>query len=215
MRRQKRTDRLLSTLAVLVVVCTACALGGCKRKGGDEMEMGELPDITGKKVVMIIARNNFRDEELFEPKEIIEKAGGSVTVASSSLNAATGMLRGTVKPQVLLKDVSADDFDAVVFVGGSGASEYWNDGTAHALAKAAAQKDKFVCAICIAPVTLANAGLLDGKKATVWKSEIKAIKKKGAKYTGAEVVTDGNLITADGPTSAAGFGTAIVRALGK
>lgn len=215
MQRQKRTDRLLSTLAVLVVVCTACALGGCKRKGGEEMEKGELPDITGKKVVMIIASKNFRDEELFEPKEIIEKAGGSVTVASSSLNTATGMLRGTFKPQVLLKDVRADDFDAVVFVGGSGASEYWSDTTAHALAKAAAEKDKLVCAICIAPVTLANAGLLDGKKATVWKSEVKAIKKKGANYTGADVEVDGNLVTADGPTSAAAFGRAIGRALGE
>jgi protease I len=189
------------------------ALGGCKKKGDEEMETGELPDITGKKVVMVIASKNFRDEELFEPKEIIEKAGGNVTVASSSLNISEGMKGGTSKPDVLLNDVKADDFDAVVFVGGSGASEYWKNPTAHALAKAAADGGKLVCAICIAPVTLANAGLLDGKNATVWKSERGVIKKKGARYTGEDVEVDGKFITADGPKSAAKFGRAIVRAL--
>jgi protease I len=113
-----------------------------------------------------------------------------------------------------LKDVKADEYDVVVFVGGSGAKEYWNDLTAHSLAKSAAEKGKLVCAICIAPVTLANAGLLEGKKATVWKGNATALKQKGATYTGADVETDGKFITADGPESAAKFGRAIVRALG-
>jgi len=214
MREGKRYAYGLGGLVLLAAACTAVVFGGCRKKGGEEMEAGELPTITGKKVVMVIASRDFRDEELLKPKKIIEDAGGEVVVASSSLKTARGMKGATFKPEVLLKDVKPEDFDAVLFVGGSGASEYWNDAAAHSLAKAAAKNGKLVCAICIAPVTLANAGLLDGKKATVWKSEANAIKKKGATYTGAAVEIDGNIITADGPESSTKFGRAVVRALG-
>ena len=49
--------------------------------------MGEsaMQSVKGKKAVMIIAQNNFRDEELLKPKEVLEKNGVIVTVASSSL----------------------------------------------------------------------------------------------------------------------------------
>jgi len=125
------------------------------------------------------------------------------------------MKGGTFKPEVLLKNVKVDDYNAVVFVGGSGASEYFKNQTALSLAKAAAKKGKLVCAICIAPVTLANAGVLEGKKATVSKGKATAIEAKGAHYTAADVEIDGRFITADGPKSATKFGEAIVRALGQ
>jgi protease I len=208
----KRTKGLARGATALVLLfCIAVILSGCRKKEGGDA----LPTITGKKVVMVIANKNFRDEELFEPKNVIEKAGGKVVVASSSLETAKGMLGKTFKPQLLLKDVKADDFDAVVFVGGGGAREYWKDATAHSLAKAAADEGKLVCAICIAPVTLANAGLLNGKKATVWPDVKSQLQEKGATYTGKDVEIDGNLITGDGPKSATKFGEAIVRALGR
>lgn len=215
MKGKKRYVYRSSGLLLLAAVCTAVVLGGCRKKADEETEAGELPTITGKKVVMVIASKNFRDEELLETRKIIKEAGAEVVVAASSLKTATGMKGATFKPEVLLKDVKADDYDAVVFVGGSGASEYFKDPTAHSLAKAAAEEGKLVCAICIAPVTLANAGLLEGKKATVSKSQAKAIEKKGAKYTGEPVQIDGNIITADGPKSSVKFGKAIVRALGQ
>ncbi len=206
---------LVYGFAVFALLLTSfLILGTCGCRKGAE-EAAETPDITGKKVVMIIGTKDFRDEELFETKEVVEKAGGNVTVASSSLKEATGMLDGTCKPDMLVKDIKPEEFDAVVFVGGTGATEYWDDPEAHALAKAAAQNGKLVCAICVAPVTLANAGLLDGKKATVWRSSREKIKAKGAMYTGADVEIDGKLITAEGPKSATKFGQAIVRALGR
>jgi protease I len=211
--KEMRLPWVFRAVVLLSAGCLTLALGGCGKKA-EEGDTARLPDITGKKVVMIIARDHFRDEELFKPKEIIEKAGGRVTVASSTLNEAKGMLGKTYKPDILLTNIKADEFDAVVFIGGAGASEYWTDSNAHLVAKSAAEKGKLVCAICIAPVTLANAGLLDGKKATVWKSEASKIKAKGATYTGADVEVDGKLVTANGPESAARFGRAIVRALG-
>ena len=58
-----------------------------------------------KKAVMIIAQENFRDEELLEPKEVLEKNGICVTVASTSLKEAKGKLGAKVKPGMLLKDI--------------------------------------------------------------------------------------------------------------
>jgi len=172
--------------------------------------MGRL---VGKKVLMVIASRNFRDEEYEQPRKILEGEGATVTIASSSLVPAKGMLGKVVKPDVLLQDAKASDYDAVILVGGSGASEYWDDKTAQALATAAAGAGKVVGAICIAPVTLANAGLLNGKKATVWPDCKPQLKKKGAAVQDAPVVRDGKLVTADGPTSAEAFGREIVKAL--
>lgn len=174
-----------------------------------------MAGINGKKVVMIIANKNFRDEELLHTKAVLEGQGAKVTVASSSMNTAKGMLGATADPDVLYNQVKVQDYDAVVFVGGSGATEYWNDPTAHSIAKACVNNSKILGAICIAPVTLANAGLLSGKKATVWSSEVDKLKAKGADYTGTDVEEDGQIITADGPTSARKFGNALAKALAK
>lgn len=166
-----------------------------------------------KKAVLIIAHQRFRDEEFLEPKKVLEEGGVEVTVASSSLETATGMLGAKAKPDILIEDVKAGDYDAVVFIGGGGASEYWSNSTAHSIARETLEKGKTLSAICIAPVTLANAGLLMGKKATVFDSEIDKIKAKGASYTGAGVEKDGNIITAQGPAYAREFGKALLSSI--
>jgi protease I len=128
---------------------------------------------------------------------------------------ATGMKGARVSPDVLLENVDAADFDAVVFIGGQGASEYWNSDQAHQIAQEAVQAGKVVAAICLAPVTLAKAGLLKGKKATVWASESKTLEEEGATYTGAPVEIDGNLITGSGPEAAQEFGEAVAEEIRK
>ncbi|MFN3531988.1 MAG: DJ-1/PfpI family protein [Candidatus Brocadia sp.] len=177
-------------------------------KGENVMQSGK-----GKKAVMIIASNNFRDEELLKPREVLEKNGVTVTVASSSLKEAKGMLGAKVKPDILFTDINVADYDAIIFVGGSGADEYWDNPTAHKIATDANSAKKIVGAICIAPVTLAKAGLLKNKKATTYSSTINDIKSAGANYTGADVERDGNIITASGPAAAQKFGETIVKAL--
>ncbi len=168
----------------------------------------------GKKAVMIIAHNEFRDEELQCPKAILEDAGITVTVASTTKNSVRGMLGAMVKPDVLLKDVRVEDYDAVIFVGGSGATEYWDDPVAHALARASCGSGKVLGAICIAPVTLARSGVLNGKRATVWVSEASELKAAKAGYTARPVEKDGRIITASGPSAAKEFGEELVKALG-
>jgi protease I len=160
-----------------------------------------------KKAVMIIARDSFRDEELLEPKEILERNGIEVKVASTTLDYAKGMLGAKVKPDILVSDVNARDFDAIVFIGGQGASQYWDDPVAQRLAQDGINANRIVAAICIAPV------ILKGKRATVWSSEATQLKAAGSKYTGQPVEKDGNIITAAGPFAAQGFGEELVKAL--
>jgi protease I len=177
---------------------------------GQEGQEGEKKT---KKAVMIIAQEGFRDEELSEPSEILKRNGIEVKVASTSLAPAEGMMGAKVKPDILISNINAADFDAVVFIGGVGASQYWDDPIAHNLAKSAFNKNKIVAAICLAPVTLAKAGILKGKRATVWSTEKLQLRSFGANYTGLYLERDGNIITASGPTAASEFGNELVKAL--
>lgn len=163
-----------------------------------------------KKVLMIIAKDGFRDEELKEPKDILTNAGMEIVVAAGSLGTAKGVLGASAKIDKTIDEINAPDYDAVVFVGGAGAVQYWDNPIAHNIANTLNNEGKPVCAICIGPVILANTGLLVGKKATVWPTEAEALKKVGAIYTGNAVEIDGNIITANGPTAAGEFGRAIL-----
>jgi protease I len=199
--------RWLSFLLVVVFVVQVLALGLLYR--GEEVIW--LP---GKKVLMIIAPENFRDEELFTTRSELEKAGIEVKVASTTKETVRGMLGGRITPDLTLDEVRVEDWDAIVFVGGVGCQVYFEDETALSLARQAAQQGKKVCAICIAPVILANAGILDNRKATVWDGRFKEmLEKKGAKFVDRDVVVDGNFITANGPNAAAKFGKTIAKEL--
>jgi len=193
-------------------------LTGCKEKAEEtpvlreESQEVEKP-LTGKKVVMIIAPQDFRDEELIEPQDVLVEKGALVKVACASLEVYKGMLGAQVKPDMLISDIKPEDWDAIILVGGSGANVYWEDSTVHLLLKQAVAQKKIVGAICIAPVTLANAGVLSGKKATVYPSEEGKLKDKGAEFTGSSVERDGKIITASGPAAARDFGNAIAQAL--
>jgi protease I len=123
------------------------------------------------------------------------------------------MLGIKIRPDILIKDIKVENYDAIIFIGGVGATEYWNNKTAHYIASETLEKNKILAAICIAPITIANAGLLIGKKATVYQSEINKIKDKKAIYTGSKVERDGNIITAQDPSSANEFGKAILSAI--
>ncbi|MBI4041206.1 MAG: DJ-1/PfpI family protein [Deltaproteobacteria bacterium] len=168
-----------------------------------------------KKVLMVIAPKDFRDEEFEEPYTILKEHNVAVTVASTTPQPAKGMLGLIVKPDKALKDVNMKNYDALVFVGGSGAKTYFDDATCHTLAKTASEQKKLVSAICIAPSILANAGLLKDKTVTCWESEAQNMKSKGAHYTGKPVEEDGLTITGVGPQAAKEFGEAILRNLTK
>ncbi|MCD6407676.1 DJ-1/PfpI family protein [bacterium] len=166
-----------------------------------------------KKILMVIAFEKFRDEEYAEPRRIIEENGYKVVVASLKKGIATGMLGKKVKVDITLKDVKVDDYDGVIFVGGIGASKYFENKTAWKIIQEFYNKKKVVGALCLSPVILANAGILRGKKATCWFSVAGMIKKKGAIYTGEKVEVDGLIITGNGPSAAKEFGEKYLKLL--
>jgi protease I len=172
-------------------------------------------EMAAKNAVMIIAPTNFRDEEYQEPRQIIENAGVNVIVASVKPGICYGTYGARAEAERSISDVSASDFDAIIFVGGNGSSVYWDNSDAHRLCREAHQQGKILAAICIAPVTLARAGVLKGRRATVWSGEKDQLSALGTEYTGADVEVDGKMITANGPHAAKRFGNKIVEMLGE
>lgn len=166
-----------------------------------------------KRAAMVISHEGFRDEELLDTKKALEKNGVEVRVASTEITEAKGKLGAKVMPDILFKDIDLKDFDALIFVGGPGSVQYWSSPLAHKLLKEAVSSGKVSAGICAASVTLAYAGILKGKRATVFPGDAQELIANGANYTASHVERDGRIITADGPLAAYAFGEEIAKAL--
>jgi len=165
-------------------------------------------------VLMVIAPAVFRDEEYAHPKQVLESAGARVTTASTARGACLGKLGMVAHADIALHEVEPADYDAVVFVGGSGAEVFFDDPVAHRIAGTMADAGMVVAAICIAPSILARAGVLHGRRATAFSSQEPDLTARGAIWTGAPVEIDGAIVTANGPEAAADFGRALADLLG-
>lgn len=165
------------------------------------------------KVLIIIAPENYQDKELAIPKKILEQAGHQVIVASKYKGEARGQLGGVCKVDLSLPEIVVDNFNGVIFVGGAGASIYIDDEEAQQIARLANDLGKAIGAICIAPSILANAGILEGKKASVFPSEEENLRQKGAEIMSSDVTIDGKIVTASGPYAATDFGYKFLEAL--
>lgn len=173
------------------------------------------PTIMNKKILMVIAFKNFRDEEYFIPKEILERNGFIIETTSDKKGLAIGADGGEVEIFKIIKEINVEDYEGVIFVGGPGMAEELDNLEFQKLAQDFYKKNKLVSAICIAPALLAKAKILENKEATVWssvldKSAIKILKENGAIFKDESVVVDGNIITANGPSAATLFGEKIV-----
>ncbi len=80
-----------------------------------------------KRIAMIIAFQDFRDEEYFIPKKILEDSNIKVFTVSDSLGKAIGKLGGEAEVDILLEDLKIEDYDGVLCIGGSGAAKYIDD----------------------------------------------------------------------------------------
>lgn len=177
-----------------------------------------MPRLTGKTVLMVIAPENFRDEELAEPKAILEGAGATVTVASTKAGACKGMLGATVTPDSTIASESASRYDAVVVIGGNGSPAHlWGNAPLHQILRDAKQANKVIGGICLSGAALARAGVLAGKHATVWRTDasVAEMRKGNAKLEESPVVVDGKVVTANGPAAATDFGRKLVQLLGE
>jgi protease I len=166
--------------------------------------------------LIVLAPENFRDEEFDVPKKTLEAAGVKVTVAGPTEGVYRGMLGMTAKPDLIFDHVNALDYDAIILVGGGGSPKWlWDNRKLHNIVFQAWQAGKVVAAICLSTAVLAKANILDGVKATVFPSPdaLKVLDEKGVVYVKKPVVVDGKIVTAEGPGAAREFANAILKQL--
>ena len=174
--------------------------------------------LENKKIAIIVAFRDFRDQEYFVPREILEEAGAEVKTASNKMGLAVGADGGDVEVDLLISDLNPANFEAIVFIGDPGCLENLDNEDSYRVARETVSQNKVLASICISPVILAKAGVLEGKKATVWSSPmdrgpVRILEENGAIYQDEPVVIDGKIITGNGPGAAREFGEAIIEAL--
>jgi protease I len=172
--------------------------------------------VGGRHVVIVIAPERFRDEELETPRRLLAQAGHRVSVASTRPGEAVGMLGARVQVDVTLAQLRAEDCDALVIAGGSGAPAHlWDADLLIGLVKAVHAAGRPVGAICLGPPVLARAGILYRRRATCYPAEraLLELKRGGATPVEEPVVCDGTIVTANGPEAATAFGEALAQLL--
>ena len=214
-RNKARTYMLLEAghIAQNIQLQAVClGLGSVAKTGTTEATSGQTGSVV-KRAVLIVASENFRDEELFETKRALDAVGVDTVIASTRLGMIRGALGNIAEASILVGQIRVDDYGAIVFVGGPGAVEYFTNPFALNIAREAVRKRKVLAAISVAPTILANAGVLTGIRATSFLSERGRLIQAGAVYTGIPVEQDRLIITATGPVASIQFGRAIADAL--
>ncbi len=164
-----------------------------------------------KKRVLCLLINGFEEIETIAPVDLLRRAGAEVVLASLETGAqVVGRCQVAVQADAMLKDLNASDFDLLLIPGGPGVKALRADGRPAKLAQEFAQAGKPVAAICAAPLVLAGAGLLAGRKFTAHFSTQAELPQALAAE---KVVQDGLFITSRGAGTAVEFGLALVKCL--
>lgn len=174
--------------------------------------------VKGKKVVLVIASEGFQPIEYGITKEILEEAGVTVITASDKPGGAVATDNSVASVDITLDDLNVSKYDGIFLIGGSGAMEKLDTETLYALMRKAAKRPMPYGAICIAARILAKTHAISGKQATGWNGDnalLAIFNANDVKLIDKDVVIHGLLVTAVGPSSAEGFGKAIIRVLTK
>ena len=170
-----------------------------------------------KKIAFLTAPEGVEQVELTSPWETVKDAGHEPVLLSSSdkvqgynhLDAADTF---SVDQQVA--EVSIDDFDALVLPGGVANPDALRmDEKAVSFIKAFVESGKPVAAICHAPWTLVEAGVVQGRTVTSWPSLQTDLRNAGADWVDEKVVVDGNLVTSRKPDDLPAFNSSLMEAL--
>ena len=168
------------------------------------------------KILIAVAPEKFRDEELAEPVAALQKAGIGFEIASTRRGTCTGMLGGKVNASLTFEEIDPKNYDGIIIVGGAGSQIHlWEDDLLQILVRFFVEKRKVVGAICLAPVVLARAGILKGKKATYFESptSFREMKAGGALLVPQPVVVDSRIVTANGPGASKAFAETFINTL--
>ncbi|MFH1788297.1 MAG: DJ-1/PfpI family protein [Candidatus Altiarchaeota archaeon] len=153
-------------------------------------------------VLVVIPPVGFIDEELTVSLEILNESKCSYEVASTQRVYCKGVSGMVVEPDKTLDEVVASHYTTILIIGGQGSEQFlWKNQKMLDLVKDAQNHGDILGAINAGVGVLANAGVLDGKKATTSASPqaLDTLSSNGAMYVNKAVVVDDNIVTADGP----------------
>ncbi len=146
--------------------------------------------------------------------DLLRRAEIEVVTAGLDDQPVVASRKTKIVPDTTLDRALEQDFDMVVLPGGMpGAQHLDDDSRIHELLKKMADSGKFVGAICAAPKVLANAGLLNGRRATSYPGFIDKLGLEDVKSTGNAVERDGKIITSRGAGTAMDFALKLVEVL--
>jgi 4-methyl-5(b-hydroxyethyl)-thiazole monophosphate biosynthesis len=165
------------------------------------------------KKVFIHLANGFEEVEAITPVDVLRRAGCEVTIISVTGKREVTSARGVaVQADSLFENMDYSLADMILFPGGQPGSDNL---TRHAGLKKIIfefnRQGKMIAAICAAPMVLANAGILEGKRITCFPGTESAL--KGAICTGNAVEIDGNITTGKAAGAAMKFSLALTEQL--
>ncbi|MCR6098834.1 DJ-1/PfpI family protein [Salipaludibacillus agaradhaerens] len=169
-----------------------------------------------KKALLIIPPDKFNEDELFKPKEALEKAGIEVTIASTKTGEVIGDFEGKANSEKVFSNTPATDFDVISVIGGSGTIDHlWDNDELSTYLKKAHNDKILVTGICAGSVSVVKAGLLKDREATCYPVDVQKnqLKENNVKYVEKHVIAHSDVITGDGPDGAEEFGKALVDAI--
>lgn len=169
--------------------------------------------LSGKKIVLVVASEGYQPIEYSVPKEILRKEGAIIITASDKSGAAIAKDGSTTTVDITIDKLNPTDYDGIFFIGGPGALECLDNPTSYHIISQAKKHKIPYGAICISTRILAKAYGLQGLKATGWNDDLVL----NDLYPSFGVtlierhpfVIDGIVITAKGPVAAKEFANGI------
>ena len=162
---------------------------------------------------LILSANNFEDSELLVPLYRLQEAGYGVEVAAGEHGSISGKHGYEVRVDKTFADVDPADYAVLILPGGKAPAAIRDEAAVQAIVRAFFDADKPVGAICHGPQILVSAGLLNGRRATCYRTVAEELRAAGAEYQDSEVVVDGRLVTARQPSDLPAFMRELVRLL--
>ncbi len=170
-------------------------------------------ELSGKRAAILVEQQ-YQEMEVWYPLYRLREAGCKVTLVGPEAGQTYPSKLGyPAKSDKAARDVSADDFDVVVVPGGFAPDFMRRTEAMIRLVSDMAEQGKVVAAICHGPWVLCSTQALKGRKATCFFAIKDDVINAGAKYTDAEVVRDGNIITSRKPDDLPAFVQAIIQAV--
>jgi protease I len=177
-------------------------------------------NLPSKKILVVIPKSQFQEQELFDTLEVLKASGVRTLVLSKSGQDAVGMNKTRFTPDGVLVDWDkqegiAGKYDAVIVMGGKGAPKsLWDDPILPQILTDHFRAERVIGAIGLGVAVLARASLLSYEAAGPEDEKfLSELEEAGLTRAHSPIVQDGNVITASGPEAAAEFARSIASAL--